>query len=605
MTETLAEPQPAVPTPPSWRPSLGVVDRAALALILLQLVWRAWAAYTDYFAADDFAYLYSAEHHSLDWGYLTQDYNGHLMPGQFVVVWLLQHAAPLSWPAAATVLLALQAAVDVAVWRLLRTAFGTPQFVLLPLVVFLFSPLTMASYLWWAAALQMLPMLLAMAVTVRAHLLYFRSGRRSDGLTALVAYGLGLLFWEKALLILPLVVGLSLLFPVNSPRPLLRSVFWHRRRLWAGYALVSVAYLWLYFATVGWPLAGHAKSGASGSLIREMVVSAFVPGAFGGPWSDRDAGTGLVPAPGTLVTGVLVGCLVIVVGSSIWLRRDAIKAWLLLAGYLALDALLLAGGRLHLAGPVLGRDTRYVADAVLVTSFALGLAFLPLLEERGERSHRVAPLQGRPALVAMLIVVYLTSCWVTTSKLVHGVQSADTKAFVGTARADLRAIGDPIVLHDGTPPKSVLSPLLFAQARYSRLLAGAPEDPAYDVPTDQLYTLDDSGHVRPFVLREVTTSVPGPVSGCGYAVDQRGATVLLAHPAFAWDWVVKLSYFTSSPTPGVLHFGGTDVPVQFQAGLHDLYVSVPAGFDRMGVSGLNGGSVVCVANVGVGTEDRG
>ncbi|MGB8652396.1 MAG: hypothetical protein WCD35_17245 [Mycobacteriales bacterium] len=394
---------------PRWLGRLNGVQQAALALVAVQLLWRLWASIGDFFRADDFIYLFNAEHSHLGWHYLTQPYNGHLMPGQFLLVWLMQHLAPSSWAAATTLVLVLQVAVNLAMWRLLSDLFGTPPGVLIPYVVFLFSPLTLASYLWWAAALEMLPLLLAMTVTLRRHLAHLRSGSGRDAAAALLAYGVGLLFWEKALLILPLVVSVSVLFPATGRTgPVLRTVFLDRWRLWLSYLLVTAAYVALYLGTVGWPLAGQTTTGASGRLVREMLFSAFLPGLFGGPWAGRAVG-GLVAAPPAAVAQVLTAFAALLVGLSLLLRKGAARAWLLLLGYLALDALLLAGGRLHMIGPIIGRDTRYIADAVPVAALAVGLALLPL------RDGPLAGPSGQASLPSWRVLRSSDWCWCSTS----------------------------------------------------------------------------------------------------------------------------------------------------------------------------------------------
>jgi hypothetical protein len=581
----------------------GGVQKAAAGLILVQLAWRAWAGGASFFAADDFAYLYSAEHHPLGWHYLMTPYNGHLMPGQFLVVWLMQHVAPLSWTTAASILLILQVAVDVAVWRLLRDVFGMSPGVLIPLAIFLFSPLTLASYLWWAAGLQMLPLLLAMALTLRAHLAYFRTGRAKAGWRALGAYAFGLVFWEKALLILPLVVGFSLLFCIDRRRPhKIRLVFGRRWRLWLGYVALTGGYLVVYASTAGWPLSGRTSTAAKWGLIREMLASAFLPGLYGGPWGGHQPATGLVPVPPHAAFEVLVVLTAALVAFSVWVRRGAGRAWVLLLGYLALEVYLLAGGRLHLIGPIIGRDTRYIADAVLVAALAIGLALLPMRDEGSDViRHRTGIAElTRPSVVGLVVLLYVSSSWVTTASLVHDTEARPTKKWVTTARADMRSVGGHVHLYDAVPPKNVMSPLMFSSDRYSRLLAGAPEAPIFNQPAERLYLFDDAGHLRPLRAGSAVQALPGPVQDCGYNVNAGGATIPLSQPLFNWSWIVRIAYYTSNSTKAELGFGVERVPVEFVRGLHELYVPVTARFDRVEISGMSGASVVCISGVGVG-----
>src|SRR5205085_6432852 len=114
---------------------------AAVALIAMQAALRAWIGLRGYLAQDDYAFEYRAATMSLtDPHFLLDGYNGHLMPGAFVMVWIATHVAPLKiWPAVAMDLV-VQAATGARLFVLLRELFGSRKAILVPLALFLFPP---------------------------------------------------------------------------------------------------------------------------------------------------------------------------------------------------------------------------------------------------------------------------------------------------------------------------------------------------------------------------------------------------------------------------------------------------------------------------------
>jgi hypothetical protein len=146
-----------------------IVDRVAALLVVVQLLWRTWAGFQGFYWQDDFIYLWQASRQPLTSEYLMQDYHGHLMPAQFLLVWLLTRLAPREHAMSVLIVLLIQAAASVLMWVLARRLFGARWAALVPLAVYLFSPLTLTSFLWWAAALQALPLQLAMIVACWAH----------------------------------------------------------------------------------------------------------------------------------------------------------------------------------------------------------------------------------------------------------------------------------------------------------------------------------------------------------------------------------------------------------------------------------------------------
>ena len=68
------------------------------------------------------------------------------------------NAATNQWWACVASVVLLQALASLAVLRLLRELLGNRPVILLPLVLYLFSPLTLAWFVWWANALNAVPL---------------------------------------------------------------------------------------------------------------------------------------------------------------------------------------------------------------------------------------------------------------------------------------------------------------------------------------------------------------------------------------------------------------------------------------------------------------
>ena len=103
----------------------------------------------------------------------------------------------------------------------------------MPLTFALFTPLGVPGFAWWAAALNSLPMLAALAWVCGDAILLVRTGNQRYAVTGLLAYFGGLLFFEKAAVI-PFVAFAvaALLCHVRGDGPAARTVWRAGRRLW-------------------------------------------------------------------------------------------------------------------------------------------------------------------------------------------------------------------------------------------------------------------------------------------------------------------------------------------------------------------------------------
>ena len=155
------------------------------------------------------------------------------MPAAFLVAGVIIRLAPLDWTGPAISLVVLQLLASLALLRALYVILGWRRVLLIPLTFALFTPLAVPGFAWWAAALNSLPMLAALAWVCADAILLVRTGNQRYAVTGVLAYFGGLLFFEKAAVI-PFVAFAvaALLCHVQGDRAALRTVWRAALRLW-------------------------------------------------------------------------------------------------------------------------------------------------------------------------------------------------------------------------------------------------------------------------------------------------------------------------------------------------------------------------------------
>ena len=264
--------------------SAHLIIGAGALMIVLQLAFRAWSLYPSWFFLDDYNLLNDADGQRLDFGYLLAPYNGHLMPGGRLLAWVVADSGPVNWGLAASFTLGLQATASAAALWMLTTLFGVRWATLAPLAVYLSSAVTVPAMIWWAAALNQVPLQTAFFLAVGAWVRYLR-GRRIIWLVwTTCAVLFALLFYVKGVLIFP-VLGFLTVAYFSSGSPYQRVMAVLRRDWRAGLVAASLiaGYLTYYFTQVE-----QIFTSTGGSVVAEiadsMLGTAFATGVLGGPW---------------------------------------------------------------------------------------------------------------------------------------------------------------------------------------------------------------------------------------------------------------------------------------------------------------------------------
>src|ERR1700678_698017 len=216
---------------------------AAAALIVVQLGIRAVLAFGGYFYWGDLILIGKAGTEGLlSTSYLFDDHDGHVMPAAFLIAGAIIRLAPLDWTGPAISLVVLQLVASLALLRALYVILGWRRILLIPLTFALFTPLAVPGFAWWAAALNSLPMLAALAWVCADAILLVRTGRQRYAVTALLAFLGGLLFFEKSAVIPFVAFALTaLLLHIDGERSVLTTVWRRGARLWTACLALTVA----------------------------------------------------------------------------------------------------------------------------------------------------------------------------------------------------------------------------------------------------------------------------------------------------------------------------------------------------------------------------
>jgi hypothetical protein len=495
--------------------------------------------------------------------------------------------------------------------------FGQRPAILVPLAFYLFTAITLPASLWWAAAINQLPAQLAAAGAIWFQLAYLRRGGRRFALAGVVMLVLGLLFSEKALLILPVVFALTLFyFTAGPPAARLRRALVDHRRVWLAYALVAVAYLVLYLALVPSQVGAAASIDTALNAVTVDVARAVVPAVFGGPYRWQQLGTPAIADPSTAVVVLSLMATVLIVVWSVVRRYRAIFAWVVIGSYLVANATIVAVTRGAVFGPNVVLEYRYSTDVALVIAVFAPLAILriagldwhwppqPLMPRGSTAGFLDSVRPHEPALTVTLTALLIVGSAVSTIQFSTHWHNDITPRFVATVRSDLTEAGYSVPLADLITPAAAAPPGLQMTWPLSTLLA--PLDPAPTFLeahhwTESLYTVDDTGHVRGAIINGPTNR-PGPDQTCGWKVEQTPRTIPLAGTTADFQWVARVGYLASMDAETDVTVGDTVTHVRIRAGVNQFYVIGAGAIDEVRFSGLSYGTL-CTDDVVVGAVE--
>lgn len=577
---------------------------AAVVLIALQLVVRAVLAVEGYFYWDDLILVGRAGTQGLlSPSYLFDDHDGHVMPGAFLVAGLITRLAPLVWTWPAVSLIVLQLLVSLSLLRALHVILGWRPVLLVPLTFALFTPLGVPGFAWWAAALNSLPMLAALAWVCGDAILLVRTGNRRYAVSGVLVFFGGLLFFEKAAVI-PYVafIMVALLLHVAGDPLAIRTAWRGGVRLWAPALALTAAWIGVYLLVVDqqrW----SSDLAMTWDLLRRSFTHGIVPGLAGGPWQwQRWAPASPWGVPPTSV--MILGWLALAATLSVTLARKQRlgPVWLVALAYAVacqIPIYLMRSSRF--TALELAQTLRYFPDLVVVLAL---LAAVGLCAPNRPSSGWLDASLARTVVVAGVAVAFLASSLYSTSTFLTSWKDNPAQPYLRNAirgLADARASSSAPLLDQEVDPL-VLQRVAYPENLASHMFALIRDRPEFASSTTQLRMLDTSGRLVDANVTWVRTITPGPQAGCGYFV-QPGVPVRmpLDGPMLPADWTAEINYLANSDGSMTMALSeGPETKVTVHPGLNRVFVRLPGAGDAITVRATTAALSLCLASGPVG-----
>jgi hypothetical protein len=603
-----------------------------LALIALQVAWRARLLGQLFFAEDDFFLLDRATKSTLSWGYLSATYGGHLMIGPKAIIWFLAHYSSYDWGWAEGIVLAMVIAADLAALRTLRTLMGDRPAVLIPLTVYLLCPLTLEAMGFWSAALNALPLQIATFMAVDAHVRYVRA-RRVRWLAASVIWiAFGLLFFEKTAVLPLLLFALTSAFFADGKywisgvrRALAR--YWPA---WTTYVLLIGGFSVMYLNALHTTAAGPAVPGSTlppGPISLSRAASfgwlqtrlALAPGLLGGPWRwyPMSDGSGALVAPPHIMSWLAIAVVVAVAIASVLRRVIAWRAWAIFAAWVvAADIAPVSIGRLgSLWWAGFGLQSRYVADSLPVLAMCLALAAWPVSDGQAVADSRPFWLRqglvGWQARVAAAIfgAFVFGSAWSSLTYQNAVTANRIGASYIATARRAVALAPHGTKVLDW-PTSGALISGLFGKYATDSVVIGDMERGKLanklhwmshaEGTVDGLRIFGPDGRLYLLAVKGAALIRASGAQGCWPVRHGQIAGNFLPTPSI-YSYVLHLGYLWLPLVPGqvTVSYGDTVRTLTVTHGLHSVYLPVSGSARGVVISGP-GAPHLCLGDAEVG-----
>src|SRR3984885_10426398 len=542
-------------TGPPYRRAAGLpkVALAAAVLVGVQLLIRGVLAFRGYFYWDDLILVGRAGTHSLLLpSFLFDDHDGHVMPAAFLVAGAITRLAPLNWVGPAVSLVLLQLLASLALLRSLYVILSWRPVLLIPLAFALFTPLGVPGFAWWAAALNSLPMLAALAWVCADAILVVRTHNQRYAVTGVLAYLVGLLFFEKAAAIPFVAFAIAaLLCHVQGDRAALATVWRDGVRLWTVSLALTAAWIAVYLVVVNqqrwsWDLR------MTWDLLRRSVTHGIVPGLARGPWAwDRWAPASPWATPPVAVR--TLGWLVLVVALVLSLirKRRIVPVWLTAAGYVVacqVPIYLMRSSRF--TALELAQTLRYFPDLVVVLALLAAVGFCaPNRPSDGRLQRWLDASTPRAVLTTAVGSLFVASSWYSTATFLTSWRDNPAQPYLQNARRGLAAAhaASNAALLDQEVDPLVLGRVAWPDNLAGHMFALLRDRPEFGSSTTQLKTLDSQGRLIDAQVTWVRAMAPGPLPQCGYLVQpDRPVEVGLDGPLLPADWTAEINYLANS-----------------------------------------------------------
>lgn len=579
------------------------VARTAVALIVAQLTVRGVLAFGGYFYWDDLILIGRAgTQNLLSPAYLFDDHDGHVMPAAFLVAGGITRLAPLNWFLPALSLIVLQLLASLALLRALHVILGWRPALLVPLTFALFTPLGVPGFAWWAAALNSLPMLAAMAWVCADAILLVRTGNQRYAATGLAVYFGGLLFFEKAAVIpfVAFTIVALLTYVAGSGSAL---TVWRRGfRLWVPSLVLTAAWIVVYLVVVDQKRWSFDVSMTWDLLVRSMTHG-IVPGLVGGPWDwQRWAPASPWATPPVVVMVLGWAVLAAVVAVTVMRKQRIGAVWLVALGYaVACQIPIYLMRSSQFTALELAQTLRYLPDLVVVLAL---LAAVGLCAPNREGSNWLNASRARAAVICGATAAFVASSLYSTATFLTIWRDNPAQPYLLNARAGLAAASrdSSAPLLDQEVDPMVLQRVVGPENRASHLFALLRDRPEFALATTELRMLDSSGRLVDAQVTWVRSIVPGPDPRCGYLVQPDFPVRMpLDGPLLPADWTAEINYLANTDGSITMSLSeGRESKVPVRPGLNRVFVRLPGAGDAITVRANTAALSVCVAAGPVG-----
>jgi hypothetical protein len=575
------------------------VARTAAALIVAQLVVRGVLAFGGYFYWDDLILVGRAgTQNLLSAGYLFDDHDGHVMPGAFLVSGVITRVAPLNWVGPAISLVVLQLLASLALLRALWVILGWRPVLLVPLTFALFTPLGVPGFAWWAAALNSLPMLAALAWVCGEAVLLVRTGARRHAVLGSLVYFGGLLFFEKAAVIPFVAFAVVALLGYVTATFGLREVWRRGFRLWTACLALTAAWIGVYLLVVNQKRWSFDLS-MTWDLLSRSFTHGIVPGLVGGPWAwQRWAPASPWATPP--ITVMVLGWLVLAAAVAVVLRRKT-RVWPVLVvalGYAVacqIPIYLMRSSRF--TALELAQTLRYLPDLVVVLALLAAVGFCAPNRE----SPPLDASRARTAVCVGVAIAFVASSLYSTVTFLRVWRDSPVPAYLANAQAGLAMASSAPQLDQEVDPL-ILQRVAYPENLASHMFALVRARPEFAWATTEPRMFDRSGKLLPALVTWVRSIAEGPAAHCGFLVQPDAPVRMpLDGPLLPADWTAEINYLANSDGSLTMSLPeGSEVKVPVRPGLNRVFVRLPGAGDAILVRANTAALSVCISPGPVG-----
>ncbi|WP_280833023.1 hypothetical protein [Mycolicibacterium frederiksbergense] len=579
------------------------VARIAAALIALQLAVRAILAFGGYFYWDDLILIGRAgTQNLLAPSYLFDDHDGHVMPGAFLVSGAVTRLAPFSWVLAALSLVVLQLLASLALLRALWAILGWRPVLLVPLTFALFTPLGLPGFAWWAAGLNSLPMLAALAWVCGEAVLLVRTGSPRHAVTGVLVYLGGLLFFEKAAVIPFVAFAVVALLGYVTGTFGVRDVWRRGLRLWVGCLALTAAWIGVYLVVVDqkrWSF----DLAMTWDLLSRSFTHGIVPGLVGGPWAWQrwaPASPWATPPVAVMVLGWV--CLAVAVAVVLVRKRRIWPVLLVALGYAVacqIPIYLMRSSRF--TALELAQTLRYLPDLVVVLALLAAVGFCaPNRTTRFSASLSASPT--RTVVVVCVAVLFVASSLYSSFTFLKVWRDSPVPAYLNNARTSLASTSSAAPLLDQEVDPLILQRVAYPENLASHMFTLADPRPEFASATTDLRMFDRTGTLLDAKVTWVRTIIEGPAPQCGFLVQpDQPVRMPLDGPLLPADWTAEVNYLANSDGSLTMSLPeGPEVKVPVRPGLNRVFVRLPGAGDSIAVSANTAALSVCISPGPVG-----